>query len=353
MIRNFYFMNHDELFIRRCFDLAKLGNGKVSPNPLVGAVIVHNNRIIGEGFHSAYGKAHAEVNAIASVKKEDFPLLKEATIYISLEPCCIHANTPPCTDLIIKFQIPNVVFSSIDKTPDVNGKSISILKKAGCSVKYGVLQAEGDQLSRFRNTYVVKKRPYVILKYAQSKDGFMGRTDKSIWLTNSISKRLVHKWRSETDAILIGTNTAQSDNPELTNRLYFGKNPLRIVLDKDLKLSPKLKIFDDSVITWIITEQIPDEKSFKNTCFMTLKFNNLLIQNILKMLFNHKMNSLLVEGGAGLLNSFIDLDLWDEARVFSADQFLNFGIKAPTLPVPPVMQFECGTDNLYVFKNDK
>lgn len=353
MTRNLDFMNQDELFIRRCFDLAKLGNGKVSPNPLVGAVIVHKNRIIGEGFHSAYGKAHAEVNAIASVKKKDLILLKEATIYISLEPCCIHANTPPCTDLIIKHRIPKVVFSCIDKTPEVNAKSVGILEKAGCSVRYGVMQAEGDHLARFRNTFVVKKRPYVILKYAQSKDGFIGRPDESIWLTNSISKRLVHKWRSETDAILIGTKTAQTDNPELTNRLYFGKNPMRIVLDKSLKLSQKLKIYDDSVKTWILTEQIPDEKSFKNTCFITMEFNNQLIPKVLKMLYDHKMNSLLVEGGARLLNSFIDLDLWDEARVFTADQFLNFGIKAPVMPIPPVSQVDFGSDSLYVFKNDK
>ena len=207
-------MNDEELYIKRCFDLARLGKGKVSPNPLVGAVIVHENRVIGEGYHAAYGKAHAEVNAIESIKSEDKKLLKESIIYISLEPCCIHANTPPCTDLIIKNQIPKVVFSSIDRTPNVDGKSIEILEDAGCQVQLGILQSEGDQLCRFRNTFVAKKRPYIILKYAQSLDGFIGKKEESIWLTNSISKRLVHKWRSEADAIIIGTNTAEIDNPK-------------------------------------------------------------------------------------------------------------------------------------------
>ncbi len=344
-------MNQEELYIKRCFDLARLGNGKVSPNPLVGAVIVHNNRIIGEGYHSAYGKAHAEVNAIANIKNEDKVLLKEATIYVSLEPCCIHANTPPCTDLIIEHKIPKVVFSSIDKTPDVNGKSLVLLKKGGCKVSYGLLHSEGDQLSRFRNTFVAKKRPYVILKYAQSKDGFIGRKGEKIWLTNSISKRLVHKWRSEFDAILIGTNTVQTDNPRLTNRLYYGSNPLRIILDRNLRLSEKLNIYDDSAKTWIVTEKEIEKTIFNNTSFVNINFDNQLIFNLLKKMHEAKISSLIVEGGAALLNTFIALNLWDEARVFIADKFLNEGIKAPTLPNQPANNYKIGTDQLFLFKN--
>ncbi len=344
-------MNLEEKYIRRCFDLAKLGNGKVSPNPLVGAVIVYKNRIIGEGFHAAYGKAHAEVNAIASVKKEDRKFLKEATIYISLEPCCIYGNTPPCTDLIIENQIPKVVFSSIDNTAGVNGKSIELLKKAGCKVTFGILQSEGDQLTRFKNTFVVQKRPFIILKYAQSKDGFIAKKGESIWLTNSISKRLVHKWRSETDAILIGTNTAEVDNPNLTNRLYFGSNPLRIVLDKRLRLSKRLNFYDDSVKTWIITEKDSQDTAFTNTSFVKLAFDKKLIPNFLERLYENRINSLIVEGGAELLNSFITYNLWDEARVFIGEGFLNDGIKAPTLSPFSHSKFMIGKDELYVFKN--
>jgi diaminohydroxyphosphoribosylaminopyrimidine deaminase / 5-amino-6-(5-phosphoribosylamino)uracil reductase len=343
-------MKQKELYIKRCFDLAKLGKGKVSPNPLVGAVIVYNNRIIGEGFHAAYGKAHAEVNAIASVKKEDRKLLEKATIYISLEPCCIHGNTPPCTDLIIRHKIPKVFFSSIDNTPEVNGKSIKLLESAGRTVNYGILQTEGDQLLRFRNTFVTQKRPFIILKFAQSQDGFMSKKGESTWLSNSISKRLVHKWRNETDAILIGTNTAQIDNPKLTNRLYFGSNPLRIILDKNLRLSEKLNIFDDSENTWIVTEKKKENPSFKNTTFVNLNFDKQLIFNLLEKLYDKKFNSLIVEGGAKLLGHFITLELWDEARVFIADRFLNDGIKAPILPNPPVAKYKIGSDQLYVFK---
>ena len=344
-------MSQEELYIKRCFDLAKLGLGKVSPNPLVGAVIVHNDRIIGEGFHAEYGKAHAEVNAIASVREEDKKLLKEATIYISLEPCCIHVNTPPCTDLIIKNKIPEVVFSSIDKTPEVNGKSVQLLKEAGCSVRFGMLQSEGEELSCIRNTYVGKKRPYIILKYAQSQDGFLSKKGESTWLTNSISQRLVHKWRSESDAIIIGTNTAEIDNPNLTNRLYFGTNPLRIILDKNLQLSKKLNIYDDSVPTWIATEKEIKNSNLKNTHFVKIDFDKKMISSLLSKLYTEKTSTLIVEGGAKLLHSFIELDLWDEARVFIADRFLGSGVKAPTLSQSEAEIFKIGNDRLVVFKH--
>ena len=346
-------MENATLYIKRCFDLAKIGAGKVSPNPLVGAVIVHNDRIIGEGFHAAYGQAHAEVNAINSIKEKDLPLLSQSTIYISLEPCCIQINTPPCTDLILKHKIPKVVFSSLDHTPGVNGKSIEILEKAGCKVQFGLLQNEGNELACFRNTFVRKKRPYIILKYAQSLDGFISKTNESTWLTNSFSKRLVHKWRSETDAILIGTNTAEIDNPNLTNRLYYGKNPLRIILDRTGRLGNDLNIFDNAAKTWIITAKKREKVALKNTLFIEMKFNNKLIFNLLKRLYEQKVSSLIVEGGSKLLNSFIDMDIWDEARVFVADRFLGNGVKAPTLPVMPKSESKILNDKLFLFKNTK
>lgn len=340
-----------ELFIRRCFDLARLGNGKVSPNPMVGAVIVYDDRIIGEGFHTAYGQAHAEVNAIASVKTADRTLLKKATIFISLEPCNIYGNTPPCTELIIREKIPMVVFSSFDKTPEVDGKSLEILREAGCKVSCGVLQNEGDRLAASRNIFVAKKRPYVILKFAQSQDGFIGKQNETVWLTNAFSKRLVHKWRSESGAILIGTNTAATDNPKLTTRLYFGKNPLRIILDRKLSLDRSLNIYDDAVPTWIITGKNEKNKAFKHTRFVQIQFDKNLIYNLLDRLYEQKVNSLIVEGGASVLQSFITLGLWDEARVFITSGFLQNGIKAPPLPYAPTEKYSLGTDNLFVFRN--
>lgn len=340
-----------ELCIRRCFDLARLGNGKVSPNPMVGAVIVYRDRIIGEGYHTAYGQAHAEVNAIASVKKTDRNLLKKATIFISLEPCNFYGNTPPCTELIIREKIPFVVFSGFDNSPEVDGKSVEILRKAGCQVSYGLLQKEGDRLAAFRNVFVTKKRPYIILKYAQSQDGFLGKQNEPVWMTNAFSKRLVHKWRSESGAILIGTNTAATDNPQLTNRLYFGNSPLRIILDKNLKLSRSLNIYDDSIPTWIITEKSKNDKAFEKTRFINIQFDKNLIYNLLDRLYEQKINSLIVEGGASVLHSFLNLGLWDEARVFIAPGFLQNGIKAPLLPIAPDAKYDLVSDQLYVFRN--
>ncbi len=343
-------MKKAELYIKRCFDLARFGKGKVSPNPMVGAVIVYKDRIIGEGFHKAYGQAHAEVNAIENVAQKDKKLLKNATIFISLEPCCFFGNTPPCTDLIIKHKIPKVVFSSLDKTPGVDGSSVAILRKAGCKVDFRVLNFEGEELVRFRSTYVSKYRPYIILKYAQSKDGFIGRKNESVWLTNSISKTLTHKWRSESDAILVGTNTALTDNPQLTNRLYFGNDPLRIFLDKKLRLSEKLNLYDDSEKTWVITENPPKTNVLKNTRFVQMEFHKYMITNLLRKLYKEKISSLIVEGGAQLLQSFIGQKLWDEARIFVADKYLKNGIKAPTLSHAPVAKHMIGTDELLIFR---
>ena len=338
----------DEFYINRCFDLALQGSGNVAPNPLVGAVIVHKNRIIGEGFHMKYGTAHAEVNAVNSVLPEDRKLLSDSTLYVSLEPCCIHGNTPPCTDLIIKNKIPRVVFSAIDRTEGVSGKSIEILKAAGCQVRTGILKKGGESLVKERTIFTTEKRPYIILKYAQSADGFLGKNDKAIWLSNQVSKRLVHKWRSEVDALMVGTKTAEVDNPQLTNRLYFGKSPIRIVLDRQLKLSSSLNLFDQSQPTWVITE-IESIEGRENIFYKCLSFDEELLPRIMNLLFLQKCSSIIVEGGRELLESFINQGLWNEARVFVSPTLLYDGIPAPVFRQNPDEKIQIQGDQLRIF----
>jgi diaminohydroxyphosphoribosylaminopyrimidine deaminase/5-amino-6-(5-phosphoribosylamino)uracil reductase len=320
------------IFIRRCFDLAQIGKNGAPPNPMVGAVIVYRNKIIGEGFHQKYGTAHAEVNAVASVKDDEKHLIRKSTLYVSLEPCCIHGNTPPCTDLIINNQIPKVVFSCIDQTAGVLGKSIDILKSAGVKVITGILQKTGEFLIHPRTIFTTRKRPFIILKYAVSANGFIGQKDHPVWLSNSISKRLVHRWRSESKAILVGTNTAAIDNPRLDNRLFYGPSPLRIVLDKDGILDHELSMFNGKHATWVITENPDRIKIDKAIEIVSIDFNKDLLHNLLKRLYKSKIGSLLVEGGSYTLQSFIDQSLWDEARVFETKKVLEVtSVKAPVL----------------------
>ena len=317
--------------MKRAFDLAMLGSGSVSPNPRVGAVIVHNNKIIGEGWYEKDGGSHAEVNAVNSVLPKHKKWLPKSTIYVSLEPCCIYGRTPPCTNLIIDEKIPKVVISSIDQTDGVNGNGLKQLRDNGVKISTGILEKEGTKISQYRNHFVSKKRPYVILKYAQSKDGFMAKKGEQVWLSNPFSKRLVHKWRSEIDAIIVGTNTARIDNPKLTNRYYFGKSPLRIVLDSNLTLSDELFLKDDSTPTWIITgqEKLPSNK--KNTIYHYLPFDTQLFKSILQLLGAHGCTTLMVEGGAKLLQSVIKSELWDEIRILESNEYLDEGIKAPQI----------------------
>lgn len=319
------------LFISRCFDLAKLGIRNTSPNPMVGAVLVYKNRIIGEGFHRQYGSDHAEVNCIKSVKSEDHPFIKDATLYVSLEPCCIIGNTPACTDLIKKLGIKNVIYSSIDPTPGVNGKSKYLLQDNGTNVTTGVAYKKGDQIVRYRSVIARLMRPYIILKFAQSVDGFMGVNDKQVWLSNSYTKTLSHKWRSEVDAIMVGTNTALLDNPRLDTRLHYGASPLRLVLDRKLRLNQDLNIMDKSSPTWIITEKESSKSKSDNLKYVNIAFDKQLIPNVLEELYKDNKGILLVEGGSQLLQSFIDLNLWDEARVFNTDVLLKNGINAPKI----------------------
>lgn len=342
--------NMDELYIQRCFDLARLGASKVSPNPLVGAVIVSQNRIIGEGFHHTYGQAHAEVNAVNSVHIEDKHLLPFSTIYVSLEPCCIYGNTPPCTNLILEHKIPRVVISSLDLSPDVSGKSVEILRSAGVEVVENILPLQGKSLSLSRTTYVCKNRPYIILKYAKSKDGFIAQKKGTpVWISNRFNKRLTHKWRSEIDAIMIGTNTARMDNPSLTTRYYHGQNPIRIVLDKNLKLDGTLHIFDNRATTIVFNALKSLQKG--NIQFIKVDFENQLLEQILVILHKKKISNLLVEGGAILLQSFIDTSLWDEARILTGDIYLQEGVAEPKFTAPLVQEFLLGTDTISIYKN--
>lgn len=344
-------MTKDEFYVQRCFDLAQLGAGSVSPNPMVGAVLVYNERIIGEGWHEKYGAAHAEVNAVQSVKPADVHLINQSTLYVSLEPCCIYGRTPPCTDLILQHHIPKVVFSCIDKTSSVAGKSVAILRSNGVEVVTGILQEKGEFLSRFRNHFVTHERPYVILKYAQTLNGRFGISNEKYWISNKYSQTLVHKWRSEVDAILVGTNTALIDNPQLTNRLYFGKSPIRIVLDRNLTLPKNLHIFDNQEKTIIITNSANVEPATLNIEYWSIPFEQNFLSILLKTLHNQKITTLLVEGGAKLLQSFIDQNLWDEARILVGNQTLEGGIDAPRLSGKPIGQYQLADNQIIRYQN--
>ncbi len=349
-------MLKEELYIRRCFDLARIGRQKVASNPIVGAVIVYKELIIGEGYHQFFGGAHAEINAINSVKASDQQYLNQSCLYLSLEPCSHHGKTPPCVDKIIEKKIPKVVIACQDPNPLVAGQGIQRLRAAGIEVKLGVLQEHGKALLGGFDFYHQKKRPKVILKFAQSKDGFLGKKEGPVWLSNSFSKRLVHKWRSEVEAILIGTNTAIIDNPRLDTRFNFSPSPLRIILDRTGKIDRKSNIFNGQVPTLLITEKkrfdplLPQPKHLK---LLNLDFGPSLLPSLLDHLYTNKQQHLLVEGGAQLLQSFITQNLWDEARVFKSPQKLYDGIPAPILDQNLCIQHhQLLEDQLFVYKNE-
>lgn len=345
--------NVQNFFIRRCFDLARLGAGSVSPNPMVGAVLVHEGRIIGEGYHQRYGGAHAEVNAVASVADQDRDLIHQATLYVSLEPCCIFGKTPPCTNLIIQQKIPKVVISCLDLTPEVSGKGVEILRAQGIEVITGVLEAEGKALAAARNVSVRENRPYVVLKMAITHNGFFAPQDRSqFWITQAPAQRLVHRWRAEADAILVGSGTALADNPRLDNRHYFGKSPLRIVLDRQLKLPPNLLLFSDAQKTLVICERSPVASPSDAVEYLPIAFDPYFWQNLLSRLWHdYKIGVLLVEGGAKVLDGLISTSLWDEARVLVGDKTLEQGIAAPILPGAPLKKMSLGLDELKVYRN--
>lgn len=320
----------DELFIKRCLQLAEKAKGNVAPNPMVGAVLVHCGKIIGEGWHQRYGEAHAEVSCINNVPDELRHLIPESTMYVSLEPCAHYGKTPPCAARIVKEKIRNVVICNEDPFEKVAGRGMRILEENGIDVKKHVLDAEGKWLNRRFFTFHQRKRPYIILKWAQTTSGFFAPADRSrLQLSNRHSVQLVHKWRTEAAAVMVGFNTALNDDPQLTSRYYNGKQPLRIVLDRNRQLPLAHHIFNNVASTWIINEQ--QEEQVASVRFVKKAFNEDLLTQLLAELHNANIQSLIVEGGVQLLESFIRQNLWDEARVFSTDADIPDGLKAPLL----------------------
>jgi diaminohydroxyphosphoribosylaminopyrimidine deaminase/5-amino-6-(5-phosphoribosylamino)uracil reductase len=318
--------------MQRCLELARLGAGYTAPNPMVGAVLVFEGRIIGEGYHRLYGKAHAEVNCVAAVKEEDIPLIRDATMYVSLEPCAHFGKTPPCADLIIAKKIPRVVVGCRDPFEEVDGKGIEKLRAAGVDVELGILEKECISLNKRFFTFHTLYRPYIVLKWAQSADGKIAAGGERVLISNEYSNRLVHKWRSEEAAILVGTNTALLDDPALTVRLWKGQGPVRLVIDKELRLPGSLRLFDGSVRTIVFNtvrqEEIPD----LNLLYYRLNKEENLVPQIVKALYELKIQSVLVEGGTQLLQSFIDEGYWDELRVITNNELeIPGGLAAPVL----------------------
>jgi len=333
--------------MQRCFQLAQNGEGHVAPNPLVGAVIVHEGKIIGEGFHARYGEAHAEVMAIRNCKQPE--LLPHSTLYVNLEPCSHFGKTPPCADLILSHHIPSVVICNTDPFPEVSGRGISKLKAGGVKVIQGVCEQEGLLLNRRFFTFHTLKRPYILLKWAQSKDGFLDGTNaQPIKITQTTSDVKVHQWRTEETAIMIGFNTAKKDNPSLTARLYPGKNPLRLVWDPKLELPSHLQIFQDGNPTWVFN----DSKESLNENIRYLKAEKL--ETILHRLYEEKIQSVLVEGGAALLNAFIREGYGDELRILTGNCLIKEGIKAPEHEAFQLLSEETiGADSIHYYTRKK
>ena len=322
-------MKTHEHFIEKCITLARKGILNVSPNPMVGCIIVYNDEIIGEGYHQEYGKSHAEVNAIKAVK--DKSLLSKSTLYVNLEPCCHHGKTPPCTDLIIRHNFSKVVIGCIDPFSEVSGRGIKKLEDNSIKVVHGVLEEKCKDLNRRFFYFHKYKRPYIILKWAKSKDNYIApiNQEKPFWMTSKESKTLVHNWRAEEDAILVGRKTVTADNPSLTVRMCEGKNPMRLVIDKSLSLKNNYNIFDDHAETLVFN----NIKSYtvRNTIYVKIDFSN-PIEEILNELYKRKILSLIVEGGAITINSFIENNLYDEIRLFTTEKVLENGILSPLIP---------------------
>lgn len=340
--------------MRRCLELARLGAGFVAPNPMVGAVLVYHNRIIGEGWHQVYGGPHAEVNCIRSVAEADRYLISGSTIYVSLEPCAHYGKTPPCSQLIIDYNIRKVVIACSDPFDAVNGKGIQQLKNAGIEVITGVLEAEAIALNRRFFCFHQQKRPYVIIKWAQTADGFMaGDTTERLLITHANTNRLVHQWRSEEAAILIGTNTALKDNPSLTNRYWYGKSPLRLVIDRNLRLPDRLTMFTDGNPVIVFNELKSATQGAVE--YVLIHKDKSLIDQLFNYCYRHGIQSILVEGGAKLLQSFITDNKWDEAReLINTTLKIESGLAAPLMnKVLIERSVQAGTDQVNFYTNPK
>ncbi|UFH54386.1 bifunctional diaminohydroxyphosphoribosylaminopyrimidine deaminase/5-amino-6-(5-phosphoribosylamino)uracil reductase RibD [Spirosoma sp. KNUC1025] len=342
-------------YMRRALELATLGRGSVSPNPMVGCVIVHGSpgseRIIGEGWHQRYGQAHAERNAILSIRPEDAHLLPESTAYVTLEPCSHYGKQPPCADLLIEKRIGRVVCCNDDPNPLVAGQGFAKLRAAGIAVETGVMNEEGRRLNVRFFTAMEKKRPYILLKWAETSDGFIaGEGGRPVKISGDLSDRLVHRWRSEEDAILVGTNTARIDNPRLNTRLWPGKNPIRIVLDRTLSLPPELHLFDGSQPTIVYHGSESAHEGISPSGGPLIHSFALSLMDTLQDLHQRNVQSILVEGGTTLLKSFMEAGLWDEMRVFRSRMLLGNGIKAPVVQGTLVSREMIGDDELSIYQ---
>ena len=348
--QNVNMLPNNRLFLHRTYDLSRLGVQYVRSNPTVGSIIVKDDVILSEGYYKKYGGKHAEVHAFENLHKSQ---LSEAdvlnvTLYVSLEPCCIVGKTPACTDLIKQNSVTNVVIGSIDKTPKVDGNGVTILQKAGIKTLTNVEKIKGDHIAKSRNVFAIKQRPYITLKWAESADGLLSSFGEQTFISNEYSKRLVHKWRSENDAILIGTNTALIDNPQLNNRHYFGPSPLRIVLDRTLRLPNSLHIFNDRSPTWIITESNIENVRMKSdsVSYINLDFDQDLLKNLMDLLYKEDIGRLFVEGGSKTLDAFIKDGLVDEFRIIKSDKILKEGIAAPSITLTPNETIQMGNDKV-------
>ena len=319
-----------EQYMQRALGLAQRGKGYTTPNPMVGAVLVHEGRVIGEGWHERYGEAHAEVNCLAHVADEDRPLIPQSTMYVTLEPCAHWGKTPPCANRLVQEGVKEVVIANIDPFEKVSGNGISILKEAGIPVTAGVMAVEGKWVNRRFFCFHEQQRPYIILKWAESAEGFMAPADRSRkQLSNAFSNQLVHQWRTEESAIIVGYQTALNDNPQLTARHYPGPQPLRIALDRKLQLPGSHQLFNGDAQTWILNEQVEEVRG--NVALIQMDFEASVIPALLQKLYQNNKLSLIVEGGPVLLQSFIDAGLWDEARVFKTQVSIKEGIGSPKL----------------------
>lgn len=347
LVRCSFPMSFDVKMMQRCIQLAQLGLGTTYPNPMVGAVLVHEGKIISEGWHRKAGEPHAEVNALIGIS--DPEILQNSTLYVSLEPCAHYGKTPPCADLIIEKKIPHVVVGTTDPFSQVNGQGIEKMKQAGIQVEVGVLEKECRDLNRRFFWFHQYKRPYVILKWAQTADGFMApRDSQQKWISNSYSQQLVHKWRTEEQAILVGTQTARVDNPQLINRSWEGNSPVRIVLDKELKLPANLNLLDQSHPTLVFTEI--EKEGGENLKFIQVNFDENLAELILHKLHEENIQSVIIEGGKKTLELFIEKELWDEARIFTSTLNWRDGLSSPKLRGELKETINVGSDRLDIYR---
>lgn len=358
-------MKIHEKYIKRCIELAQNGLGTTYPNPMVGSVLVYKDKIIGEGWHRKAGEPHAEVIAINSVKNKS--LLKKATIYVSLEPCSHYGKTPPCSDFIVASGIKKVVIGTMDPFAQVAGRGIKKLFESGCEVNMGFLEAECKELNKRFFTFHQHKRPYIILKWAQSEDGFiaplpaeMNASRKPIWITNIYSRQLTHKWRSEEQAILVGTNTAVADNPKLNTRLWDGPDPVRIVIDQHLRIIEDSALFDGSIRTILIcgntTLNLKAIDLRQTACELLViesnDFEKDIAAQICQILYQHELQSVIIEGGTKTIQTFINAGLWDEARVFTGKIQFKKGIAAPKQEGILKSEEMINGDQLKIYTND-